>query len=148
MSSWTFGETVAGLTVDGREVRTAVFNEHGVRAAAGLTMVIGAVAFAYAYFDRNYVPLQVVTVFFFIEFLTRVTAGLKYSPMGVIGRYRPWATLKQKYTRSSSGRGSGFGVSFRRGLSGIGKSVVIGRACVSHRRPAASMAHSVSCGAP
>ena len=102
MSSWTFGETVAGLTVDGREVRTAVFNEHGVRAAAGLTMVIGAVAFAYAYFDRNYVPLQVVTVFFFIEFLTRVTAGLKYSPMGVIGLWmvqrKPpeWASAKPK----------------------------------------------------
>jgi hypothetical protein len=32
-----------------------------VRAAAGITLVIGAVAFSYAYFDRQHVPLQVVT---------------------------------------------------------------------------------------
>jgi hypothetical protein len=102
MSTFTFGETVEGLTVDGREIRTAVFNEHGVRAAAGLTMVIGAVAFAYAYFDKNYVPLQVVTAFFFLEFLIRVTIGLKYSPMGVIGLWmvkrKPpeWASAKPK----------------------------------------------------
>ena len=102
MSTWTFGDTIAGLTVDGREVRAAVFNEHGVRAAAGLTMAIGAVAFAYAYFDKNYVPLQVVTAFFFVEFLIRVTGGLKYSPMGVLGlwmvRRKPpeWASAKPK----------------------------------------------------
>ena len=41
MSSWTFGETIEGLAVDGRELKAAVFNENGVRAAAGLTMVIG-----------------------------------------------------------------------------------------------------------
>ena len=39
--------------------RAAVVDEHEVRAAAGLTMVIGAVAFAYAYFAKQYVPLQV-----------------------------------------------------------------------------------------
>jgi hypothetical protein len=102
MSSWTFGETIEGLTVEGRELKAAVFNENGVRAAAGLTMVIGAVAFSYAYFDKNYVPLQAVTVLFALEFGLRVTAGLKYSPMGIIGlwmvrRWPPeWASAKPK----------------------------------------------------
>ncbi len=79
-----------------------MFNENGVRAAAGLTMVIGAIAFSYAYFDKNYVPLQVVTVVFAIEFGIRVTLGLRYSPMGVIGlwmvrRWPPeWASAKPK----------------------------------------------------
>src|SRR3954451_5257850 len=82
----TFGETIEGLSVDGRELKAAVFNEHAVRAAAGLTMVIGAIAFSYAYFDRNYVPLQVVTVFFAIEFAVRVTLGLRYSPVGQVAR--------------------------------------------------------------
>lgn len=36
---------------------TGVVNENAVRAAAGLTMVTGAVAFSYAYFDKQYVPL-------------------------------------------------------------------------------------------
>ena len=46
-----------------------------MRAAAGLTMVTGAVAFSYAYFAKQYVPLQVVASLFFAEFLIRVTAG-------------------------------------------------------------------------
>ena len=43
-------------------------------------MVIGAVAFSYAYFDKQYVPLQVGASLFFAEFLIRVTLGLRYSP--------------------------------------------------------------------
>ena len=39
-------------------------DEHEVRAAAGLTMVIGAVAFVFAYFERQFVPLQIVTALF------------------------------------------------------------------------------------
>ena len=62
----------------------AVVDENQVRAAAGLTMVMGAVAFSYAYFTKQYVPLQVVSSVFFVEFLIRVTAGLRYSPVGMI----------------------------------------------------------------
>ena len=57
-----------------------------MRAAAGVTMVIGAVAFSYAYFAKQYVPLQVASSLFFVEFLIRVTVGLRYSPVGVIAR--------------------------------------------------------------
>jgi hypothetical protein len=78
--------------VDGRELRSAVFNENEARAAAGLTLVAGAVAFAIAYFDHQYVPLRVVATFFFVEFLIRVTAGLRYSPVGVVSR---WMTQRQ-----------------------------------------------------
>lgn len=66
--------------------RPAVFNEIEVRAAAGLTMVAGAVAFAYAYFDKQYVPLRFAAGLFFAEFLIRVTVGLDYSPFGVVAR--------------------------------------------------------------
>ena len=65
----SFGQRISGLAPDGTELRAAVFNENEVRAAAGLTMVIGAVAFNYAYFAHDYVPLQVVTAVFFVEFL-------------------------------------------------------------------------------
>ena len=80
------GERIPGLAVDGRELRAAVCNENEVRAAAGLTMAIGAVAFAYAYFTKQYLPLQVVASLFFVEFLIRVTAGIRYSPVGVVAR--------------------------------------------------------------
>lgn len=74
------------LAVVGKNLRVAVVNENEVRAAAGLTMVLGAVAFGYAYFTRQYIPLQVVASLFFFEFLIRVTAGIRYSPVGVVAR--------------------------------------------------------------
>src|SRR4051812_1396448 len=80
----------------------AVCNEHQVRAAAGLTMVAGAVAFSYAYFDKVYVPLQVVATFFFLEFALRVALGIDRSPTGVAGRlltrrYPPeWVSAQPK----------------------------------------------------
>jgi hypothetical protein len=49
-----------------------------------MTMVLGAVAFAYAYFRQVYWPLQVVSALFALDFLIRVTAGLAYSPAGVL----------------------------------------------------------------
>ena len=98
----TFGERISGLTVDGKELQAAVFNENQVRAAAGITMVVGAVAFAFAYFEKQYIPLQVVSTFFFVEFLIRSTMGIKYSPVGVVAhlmtRYREpdWVSAKPK----------------------------------------------------
>jgi len=79
-----------------------VVDEHLVRAAAGTTMAIGAVAFAYAYFERRYLPLQVVTTLFFVEFLVRVTAGIPRSPVGVLAgwmthrRLPDWVSAKPK----------------------------------------------------
>lgn len=87
-----YGEIIHGLSYDGAELHAAVFNENEVRAAAGLTMALGAVAFVHAYFAKVYVPIQIVTTLFFFEFLIRVTAGLKYSPMGVLAR---WMTQRQ-----------------------------------------------------
>jgi hypothetical protein len=97
-----FGQRIAGLVVDGMELRAPVFNENEVRAAAGLTLVIGAVAFAYAYFTHLYIPLQVVTSFFFVDFLLRLTVGLRYSPVGLVARamtfHQPpeWVSAKPK----------------------------------------------------
>jgi hypothetical protein len=74
------------LAADRSRVRAGFVNENEVRAAAGLTMLVGAVAFAYAYFDRQYLPLQAVASLFCLEFLVRVTVGLRYSPAGVVAR--------------------------------------------------------------
>jgi len=98
----TFGERISGLAVAGRELRAPVFNENEVRAAAGLTLVVGAVAFSFAYFNKNYVPLQATTVVFFVEFLIRVTAGIRFSPLGFLaglmtrGRPPEWVSAKPK----------------------------------------------------
>jgi hypothetical protein len=97
-----FGQHISGVTVDGTELRAAVFDENAVRAAAGLTMMIGAAAFSAAYFAQDYVPLQIASTLFFVEFLVRIAAGLKYSPMGVLahlmtrGRAPDWVSAKPK----------------------------------------------------
>lgn len=87
MTTWHFGDTIEGLTVDGRPVRAAVFDENAVRAAAGLTMALGAVAFAYAFFAKVYAPIQAVTVLFFAEFGLRLLGGLRLAPLGFVAQW-------------------------------------------------------------
>jgi len=84
--SWTFGETIQGLDIDGRPLRAAVFDENAVRAVAGLTLALGAAAFAFAYFAKVYAPIQAVTVLFFAEFALRLVGGLRLSPLGWLAR--------------------------------------------------------------
>jgi hypothetical protein len=109
-----YGERIAGLAADGRELHAAVFNENEVRAAAGLTMVIGAVAFASAYFAEDYLLLQVASTLFFVEFLIRVTTGIRYSPMGLIARAMTraqppeWVSAKPKRFAWTLGLGLSF----------------------------------------
>jgi hypothetical protein len=109
-----YGQRVPGLAVDAKELQAGVFNENEVRAAAGLTLVIGAVAFCYAYFTHNYIPLQAVASFFFLEFLIRVTAGLQYSPTGILAkamtRQNPpeWVSARPKRFAWTLGLAMGF----------------------------------------
>lgn len=86
MSGGRFGRSVAGLEVGGVPFTEGVFNEHEVRAAAGITLALGAIAFVYAYFAKKYVPIQAVTTFFFIEFAVRAGIGLDFSPVGLAAR--------------------------------------------------------------
>jgi hypothetical protein len=80
----------------------AMVDENRVRACAGTTMALGAVAFAYAYFRQVYWPLQAVSALFAVDFLIRVTAGLRYSPAGALAgpltrRHRPeWVSAAPK----------------------------------------------------
>jgi hypothetical protein len=59
-------------------------DERRVRAAAGITLALGTVAFFEALLGRDYRPLRVVTVVFAVDFLLRVTAGLRRSPVGLL----------------------------------------------------------------
>jgi hypothetical protein len=86
MTNHTFGETIEGLLIAGRPLRAGVFDERQVRAAAGLTLVLGGVAFVYAYFAKEYLPIQLVTTVFFVDFALRVSFGLKCSPVGQLAK--------------------------------------------------------------
>ena len=109
-----FAQRDSGVTVNGVELRAAVVDENQVRAAAGLTMVLGAVAFSFAYFQKHYIPLQVVSTFFFVEFLARQTIGIRNSPVGVVAhlmtlRQAPdWVSAKPKRFAWTLGLGMAF----------------------------------------
>jgi hypothetical protein len=110
----SFAQRVSGVTVNGVELRAAVVDENQVRAAAGLTMVLGAVAFSFAYFQAHYLPLQVVSTFFFVEFLARQTIGIRNSPVGVVARLMTsrqapdWVSAKPKRFAWTLGLGMAF----------------------------------------
>ena len=88
----TYGQTVPGLTHRDEPVQAGVFDETQVRAAAGLTLAAAAIAFAYANFAQVFGPIKVVTAFFFVDFLLRVTLGIGSSPTGVVAG---WLTRRQ-----------------------------------------------------
>ena len=88
-----YGEVIRGTDANGQPLQAGVFEEGQVRAAAGLTLALGAVAFTYAYFVQIYAPIQIVTTLFFFEFLIRITAGINYSPVGMIAH---WMTRQQQ----------------------------------------------------
>ena len=77
-------------------------NEHQAKAAAGITLAVGGVAFVYANFDKLFWPIRTVSTFFFVDFLIRVTAGLERSPSGIVAgwmtrRHSPqWVSAKPK----------------------------------------------------
>ena len=79
-----------------------MFNEQPVRAAAGITMALGAIAFVYANFEKVFWPIQLATSFFFVDFGIRVLFGLRFSPVGVVAgwmtrRVPPlWVSAKPK----------------------------------------------------
>src|SRR5262249_12455494 len=79
-------------TVDAPALRAPVVNENEARAAAGLTMALGAVAFAYANFGKVFWPIKLVSAFFFVDFLLRVTVGLERSFTGLVAG---WLTRRQ-----------------------------------------------------
>jgi Domain of unknown function (DUF4395) len=110
----TFGQRISGLAADGTELQAAVIDENAVRAAAGMTMLLGAVAFSLAYFDAQYLPLQAASTLFFVEFLMRLTLGIRYSPIGVIAgamtsrRAPDWVSAKPKRFAWTLGLGMAF----------------------------------------
>ena len=73
-------------------MNAAVVNEHQARAAAGITMALGATAFVYANFDKLFWPIRIVSTFLCVDFVCRVTVGLERSPSGLVAG---WMTRRQ-----------------------------------------------------
>jgi hypothetical protein len=97
----TFGEQQESLVCAAGST-SALVDERVVRASAGVTLAVGAFALAYAFLGHQYLPIRLVTGFFFVDFLVRRTAGLRFSPVGLFAgqlarRGEPeWVPLRPK----------------------------------------------------
>lgn len=73
-----------GTLVPGYEI--AVINERAVRAAAGLLLLFGGVAFAFAVATESIRPLQPFGMFFMFDMMLRVIVGDRWAPTLALGR--------------------------------------------------------------
>jgi len=81
-----FGKIIPGLTLYGEPAPYPVLNEREVRAISGILFAVGVIAFAYAFFLRDFRVLNIVVVVFFLDFLTRTLTDVRYSPVAWLAR--------------------------------------------------------------
>ena len=88
-SPWnSVGQRFDSLAIRGMPARFPVVNERAVRATAGIVMVLAAIAIAIAFFDKNYTPVRIISVFVAADFAVRQITGLTpLSPIGTLGTF-------------------------------------------------------------
>ena len=86
-SPWySFCQKFQDLEIYGRPAPYPVVNERAVRATAGLMLIVAVVAFSFAFFDKNFLPIKIVIPLFLHDFAVRQFTGLTpLSPLGVMG---------------------------------------------------------------
>jgi len=103
-SPWySFGQKFDNLTIYGRPAPFPVIDERAVRATAGTMLALAAIAISYAYFNKNLLPIKVISVLFASDFAIRQLTGMTpLSPFGIVGtllvkNQRPeWVGTTQK----------------------------------------------------
>jgi len=84
---FTIGTIIPGLMLHGKPAPYPVVNERAVRAGAGIMLALAVFAFSNAWFVGNYLPLQIVVVVFFIEFLMKAVVGTRFAPIGRLAAF-------------------------------------------------------------
>lgn len=75
-----FGERIEGYSVP-------VMNEREVRAAAGILLVPGLIAFTQAFQTGNFTATRLMILTFMVDFAIRVLISPRYAPTLVLGRF-------------------------------------------------------------
>ncbi|MBY0310398.1 DUF4395 domain-containing protein [Patescibacteria group bacterium] len=84
---FTYGTTIDGLVIHGKPAPYPVLNERAIRAGAGIMFVMAAFAFSQAWYLADYLPLKLVVVIFFVEFIMKVIVGTRFAPIGSIAAF-------------------------------------------------------------
>jgi hypothetical protein len=78
---FTYGQTIPGLVLHGQPAPYPVLNERAIRAGAGITLALGAFAFAEAWFLGNFVYLSYLVLFLWFDFFMKTVIGVRFSPV-------------------------------------------------------------------
>ena len=81
------GTIIPGLMLHGKPAPYPVVNDRAVRAGAGIMLALAVFAFSHAWFVGNYLPLQIVVIVFFVEFLTKAVVGTRFAPVGRLANF-------------------------------------------------------------
>lgn len=85
MKIFQFGEKIPNLKIYGRPAHYAVLNERDARAAAGLMLIAGIVAFVNALLLQEFIYLYIFVWLFALEFGIRVFINPKLAPFYALG---------------------------------------------------------------
>lgn len=69
------------------EYAIPVFNERAVRAAAGILLVWGLIAFMHAFLQGNFLPTKIFVAAFLIDFTIRLFINPKFAPSLIVGQW-------------------------------------------------------------
>ena len=82
-----FGKTIPNLKIYGRDAPYKVLNERDTRAAAGIMLIGGIIAFTHALFLKDYTFLYLFVILFTIEFGIRVLINPNFAPFYALGSF-------------------------------------------------------------
>lgn len=89
---FTYGKVIPGLVINGQPAPYPVLNERAIRAGAGIMFVLGMCAFFHAFYLSNFLYIQILVSFFFVDFFMKVVIGTKFSPISQVAN---WIVRKQ-----------------------------------------------------
>ncbi|MCD5381234.1 MAG: DUF4395 domain-containing protein [Candidatus Pacebacteria bacterium] len=84
---FTYGKVIPGLMIHGKAAPYPVLNERAIRAGAGIAFAIGLFAFFQAFYLQEFIFLQGLVLFLFLDFSMKVIVGTKFSPLSNLANF-------------------------------------------------------------
>lgn len=97
-----YGMKIPNLTIDDKPAPYPVLNERDARAGAGIMLLLGAIAFVYAFILNIYYAIDILVLVFVLEFLLRII-NPHIAPLYAIGRFTV-RKMRPEYTGAAQKR--------------------------------------------
>jgi hypothetical protein len=88
-----YGDTIPNLTINGKPAPYEVVNEKAIRIQAGIMAVLASYSLVSTQIADNWLPIQIVSVLFFIDFFLKVVVSLRLS---ILYQFSQWLVRKKE----------------------------------------------------